>query len=106
MKGIAVLRAEKCFQFDSAGESWATLACQTEEGRDPLSISCLHFVSASLLAVVRAVAPTFKASALKITRMCNASDGKLGRFYLSHKFPQERRLIILSPDEVKRYWEV
>jgi len=24
--------------------------------------------------------------------------GKLGRFYLSHKFPQQRRLIILPPD--------
>ena len=35
--------------------------------------------------------------------MCNASIlrkeyGKLGRFYLSHKSPQQRRLIILSPD--------
>ncbi len=28
--------------------------------------------------------------------------GKLGRFYLSHKFPQQGRLIVLSPDEVKR----
>ena len=35
--------------------------------------------------------------------MCNASIlrkeyGKLGRFYLSHKFMQQRRLIILPPD--------